>query len=167
MNTPSSPHDAPPEAAIPEPEGWDDDALPRAPRFRVHMALAHFPCGLFATSLVLHLLGATALAPQLGPSAKVCFFAGAVALPLVMVSGVLTWKTRRRSGGSGVFRMKLVWTLLLLAAATATAVPELYQGPPTEKFPFGVAICTALAAVLARMGTMIVFGRIGESGDTH
>jgi hypothetical protein len=131
------------------------------PAFHMHMALAHIPCGVFVTAFVLCLLGTTALKPALGPSAKVCFLAGAAALPFVVVSGLLAWKRKRSAGASGVFRMKLVWSILLLAAALATAGPEFSQQEPTSKFPYGIALCAALAFVLARMGSMIVFERLG------
>jgi hypothetical protein len=58
-----------------------------------------------------------------------------------------------------------VWTILLVLAAIATAGPEFYRDTPPQSFAVGVAICAALTAVLARMGTMIVFGRIGLSEE--
>ncbi len=150
-----------PQDEPPEEDAAGDAFAPRAQTFHLHITLAHIPCGLFVTSFVLCLLGATKLKEALGPSAKICFFAGAAALPLVMASGIVSWKTKRRRSTSGVFRMKTVWAILLLLAAIATAGPELYRTEPPTSFTVGVAICAVLTAVLGRMGAMIVFDRIG------
>lgn len=156
MNDAVAPEPVEPDEKAPETHE-DAPAAARPPRFRLHTVLALALCLAFAIAFVLSLLGDRARRDAFN-----CFLVGAAALPLVLASGIVTWKRRRAAGGTPFFRTKLIWAILLVLACATAGGPELLQQkPPLWQFSIGAALCAALAFVLARMGARIVSGRIG------
>ncbi len=156
MNDAVAPEPVEPGSKVPEPpEDTPGGARPR--RVRLHPALALVFCLACAIALVLSLLGGNSRRDAFN-----CLLVGAAALPFVLASGIAAWKRRRTAGGAPFFRTKLIWAILLVLACIATIGPELLpQKPRWWHFSAGIAICAALAFVLARMGAKIAAGRIG------
>lgn len=129
--------------------------------FHVHITLAHFPCALFALSLILFFVGEADHQETLGPSALVCLIAAVVSVPLTALTGIWSWRRRRTTGESGVFPAKMLLAGLLLVAGLSTLLPALRHDEVRPGDAVGLFLCVWLVALLAHCGGRIVFRRIG------
>jgi uncharacterized membrane protein len=158
-NTTPAPQD--PTAESPESPDRTPRHDRRLPVFHFHATLAHFPVALVAASLIFYVLGAAGLEQDLGPTSRMCLLLAIVCIPLTALTGIGSWQLRRSGAAPGVFHAKLVAAALLLMAAILTLGPELRQATNRLSYGAGLVICLWLVGLLAHLGGVIVFRRIG------
>ncbi len=145
----------------PSPDTSGSHSRPGERLFHIHSTLAHVPPALIATALAFYVAGVMGYERELGPTSRMCMLAALIALPPTALSGFLSWRRSRGGSQAGIFRAKIVGSVLLMIATVATLGPELAQKANRVSYGVGLVISLWIAGLLAHLGGMIVHRRIG------
>jgi uncharacterized membrane protein len=105
----------------------NNTAKPKWPH--LHPIPVHFPLALFPTAFASLLLYLVTGMNEFETGAHVMSIFGLLATPAAIVSGFADWKIRYRSQMTGIFRIKIIGALALLALALpAVLLRQLHPG---------------------------------------
>jgi uncharacterized membrane protein len=130
-------------------------------RLHAHPVSAHVPNGVLPVAVVFLGLGLVFGRPSLREAAFYNLVFVMVAMPLVLISGYLDWKTKLKKARTPLILGKMACGAVVLVVGVGVIVWRIFDGEACAKWSFFFAhlVMLAAAGTAGYLGGKLVFGR--------